>query len=245
MSHIAALLFLLAAAAPIAALAVAKAPRDVVPTAAGDLVIHPVGHGSLWFEFGGRIIHVDPYGAVGNYRAFPKADLILVTHAHGDHLDPAALAAVKKPETIIVASRVCAGRLPDAVILANGDAKTVLGFPILAVPAYNIVHKRPDGASYHPRGEGNGYIITFGDKRVYVAGDTELIPEMKTLGPIDVAFLPVMLPFTMDAGMAEEAVRTIKPKVFYPYHTEEKYVRPLLDGLKNEPGLEVRRFGAR
>ncbi len=245
MNQTVALLFLLAAAAPIAALAVAKAPQDVVPTAAGELVIHPVGHGSLWFEFGGRIIHVDPYGAVGNYRTLPKADLVLVTHGHGDHLDPQALAAVQKPEAIVVASRVCAGRLPDAVILANGDAKTVLGLPIQAVPAYNIAHKRPDGTPFHPRGEGNGYLLTFGDKRAYVAGDTEFVPEMKTLGPVEVAFLPVMLPFTMSVEMAEEAVRAVKPKILYPYHTEEKYLRPLLERLKNEPGLEVRRFGPR
>lgn len=241
----AALFTLLAAAAPAAALALAAPGPDVVPTSAGDLKIHPVGHGSLWLEFGGRVIHVDPYGAAGDYRALPKADLILVTHGHGDHLDARALAAVSKPGTVVAASRACEGRLKDAVILANGEEKLLLGLPVRAVPAYNVAHKRPDGSPFHPRGEGNGYVIAFGDIKVYIAGDTEFIPEMRDLGPIDVAFLPVMLPFTMSVEMAVEAARTVKPKILYPYHTEEKYLSPLLGRLEKEPGLEVRSFQAR
>jgi L-ascorbate metabolism protein UlaG (beta-lactamase superfamily) len=233
-------LCLLLAAVPLVAAAQAKPCPDVVTTSAGDLKIRPVGHGSLWFEFGARVIHVDPYGAAGDYPALPKADLILVTHGHGDHLDPQALAAVKKPGTVVIASRACAGRVPGAVIMANGEAKTVLGLPIEAVPAYNVAHKRPDGTPFHPQGEGNGYVITFGDKRVYVAGDTEFIPEMKALGPVEVAFLPVMLPYTMSVDMAVEAVKTIRPKIFYPYHTGETNLPPLLDRLKKESGLEVR-----
>ncbi len=236
---------LLLAAVPLLAAAQAKSVPDSLPASGGDLKIRPVGHGSLWFEYGGRVIHVDPYGEAGDYRALPKADLILITHGHSDHLDPEALSAVKKPGTIVVASRACAGRLPGAIIMANGETKTVLDLPIEAVPAYNIAHKRPDGTPFHPRGDGNGYVITFGDKRVYVAGDTEFIPEMKALGPVDVAFLPVMLPFTMSVDMAVEAVRAIRPKIFYPYHTSGKELAALLDRLKKEPGLELRRFEAR
>ena len=236
---------LVLAAVPLVAAALAKSVPDIVPTAAGDLSIRPVGHGSLWFEFGGLVIQVDPYGSAGDYRALPKADLILVTHGHSDHLDLQALAAVKKPGTIVVASRACAGRVPGAVILGNGEAKTVLGLPIEAVPAYNVAHKRPDGAPFHPKGEGNGYVIAFGDKRVYVAGDTEFIPEMRALGPIDVAFLPVMLPYTMSVDMAVEAVRVIRPKILYPYHTGDKELASLLERLKKEPNLELRAFDPR
>jgi L-ascorbate metabolism protein UlaG (beta-lactamase superfamily) len=124
--------------------------------------------------------------------------------------------------------------------MKNGDQKTIQGFDVEAVPAYNILHKRSDGNPFHPKGQGNGYVITFGDKRVYVAGDTEPIPEMKSLGAIDIAFLPMNLPYTMSPEMAAEAARIIRPKILYPYHYSETDTSKLMERLKSSPGIEVR-----
>jgi len=124
--------------------------------------------------------------------------------------------------------------------MANGDTRTVLGLPIQAVPAYNIAHKRPDGNPFHPKGSGNGYIVTFGDKRVYIAGDTENTPEMKALKAIDVAFLPMNLPYTMTPEMVADAARAFRPKILYPYHYGETDTSQLVTLLQGEKGIEVR-----
>jgi len=126
------------------------------------------------------------------------------------------------------------------LVMKNGDTKTVGGLKIEAVPAYNIVHKRETGQPFHPKGVGNGYIITFGDKRVYVAGDTENIPEMKNIKNIDVAFLPMNLPYTMTPEMAADAARMIKPRVLYPYHYGETDTSKLVALLKDTKEIEVR-----
>jgi len=165
----------------IATVAIAAGPaleRDVLPSSGGDLEVTFVGHGSLIFGFGGKVIHVDPFGKVADYATLPKADVVLITHAHGDHLDAAALAAVRKPETRLLVAPACEGKVEGATILRNGETATLAGFTVEAIPAYNLVHKRPNGTPYHPKGEGNGYVVTFGKTRVYVAGDTEDIPEM-------------------------------------------------------------------
>ena len=124
--------------------------------------------------------------------------------------------------------------------MKNGDSRTLHGLKIEAVPAYNIVHKRSSGEPYHPKGNGNGYIVTFGDKRVYVAGDTENIPEMKSLKNIDVAFLPMNLPYTMTPDMVADAVKTIQPKILYPYHFGQTDPKVLVNLLKDSPNIEVR-----
>jgi L-ascorbate metabolism protein UlaG (beta-lactamase superfamily) len=124
--------------------------------------------------------------------------------------------------------------------MKNGDAKTIDELKIEAVPAYNIVHKRPDGQPFHPKGIGNGYVITFGDKRVYVAGDTENIPEMKELKDIDIAFLPMNLPFTMTPEMVADSAKALKPKILYPYHFGETYTSKLVTLMKDEKGIEIR-----
>jgi L-ascorbate metabolism protein UlaG (beta-lactamase superfamily) len=217
-----------------------KFEKDVVPTAKGDLEITFLGHGTLMMAFGGKTIHVDPYGDVADYGTLPKADLVLVTHEHFDHLDPKALKAILKPDTAIVASKACAPKLPGAVIMANGESRTVMGLAIEAVPAYNIAHKRPDGSPFHPKGGGNGYVVTFGDKRVYIAGDTEDTPEMKALSSIDVAFLPMNLPYTMSPEQVADAARAFRPKVLYPYHTGDTDTSKLVKLLKGENGIEVR-----
>jgi len=214
--------------------------KDVIPTSAGEVSVTFVGHGTLVFGHGGKTIHVDPYGDVADYSVLPKADLVLVTHEHSDHLDPAALKAILKPGTKIVAAKACAAKLPGAVILANGESRTVLDLVIEAVPAYNIVHERSKGNPFHPKGAGNGYIVAFGDKRVYIAGDTENTPEMKALKNIDVAFLPMNLPYTMTPEMVADAARAFRPKVLYPYHYGDTDASRLTNLLENEKGIEVR-----
>ena len=213
---------------------------DTFKTSAGDLKITFLGHGTLILTFGGKIIHVDPYGSVADYSKQPKADLILITHEHGDHFDAKALDQIRKEKTTIVANPASAKQLQGAIVMNNGDVKTIDGFKIEAVPAYNIVHKRDTGQPFHPKGNGNGYVITFGDKRVYLAGDTENIPELKELKNIDIAFLPMNLPYTMTPEMAADAAKMFKPKILYPYHFGETDTSKIVALLKGTPGTEVR-----
>jgi L-ascorbate metabolism protein UlaG (beta-lactamase superfamily) len=213
---------------------------DIIKTSAGDLKITFIGHGTLIFNFGGKMIHVDPYSTLADYNILPKADLILVTHEHRDHLDLKALNMVRTEKTVVVLTETCAKQLQGGTVMMNGDVKTIEGFKIEAVPAYNIVHKRDTGQPFHPRGVGNGYIITFGDKRVYVAGDTENVPEMKDLKCIDIAFLPMNLPYTMTPEMVAEAAKAFKPKILYPYHFGETDTSKVVNLLKGTPEIEVR-----
>ena len=213
---------------------------DTIKTSAGDLNITFLGHGSLYFAFGGKIIHVDPFSAVADYSTLPKADIVLLAHEHMDHLDLKALNPVRTDKTIVVLPEVCAKQVEGGLVMKNGDVKTVGGLKIEAVPAYNIVHKRETGQPFHPKGVGNGYIITFGDKRVYVAGDTENVPEMKNIKNIDVAFLPMNLPYTMTPEMAADAARMIKPRILYPYHYGETDTSKLVALLKDTKETDVR-----
>ncbi len=214
--------------------------RDAIKTSVGPVTITFIGHGSLMFGFGDKVIDIDPFSQLADYSKLPKADLVLITHAHGDHLDPKALAAVRTPVTQVFVSPVCAGKVEGATVLRNGDHTEALGVGIEAVPAYNIVNTRPDGAPYHPKGEGNGYVLTFGDTRIYVAGDTENIPEMKALKNIAVAFLPMNLPYTMTPQMAADAARAFRPRILYPYHYGQTDPAILQLLLKDEKGIEVR-----
>jgi L-ascorbate metabolism protein UlaG (beta-lactamase superfamily) len=214
--------------------------EDVIPTSAGDLTITFVGHGTLMLRHGGKVVHVDPVGREADYSRMPKADLILITHEHGDHLDTGVVERLRKDGTQVLVSGSCEGRVPGAAVLQNGEAREVAGFRVEAVPAYNLVHTRAGGQPYHPRGNGNGYVITFADVRVYVAGDTENTPEMKALRNIDVAFLPMNLPYTMTPEMVVDATRSIRPRILYPYHfgqTDPQVLVRLLAGLE---GTEVR-----
>lgn len=220
---------------------------DVIPTGSGDLTITFLGHASLLLSFDGMTIAIDPYGKVADYTILPKADVILVTHEHGDHLDPGAIAAIRKDRTVVAANPAAAEKIPGAVVLRNGDRKRFPGtrknspgIEVTAVPAYNIVHERSPGAPYHPKGGGNGYVITFGDKRVYVAGDTENIPEMKILAGVDIAFLPMNLPYTMTPEMAADAARMIRPKILYPYHFGETDTSRIVELLRDRKEIEVR-----
>lgn len=210
-----------------------------IKTSQGDLKITVLGHGTLMFSHNGKIIHVDPWSKQADYSKLPKADLILVTHEHQDHLDMDAISKITKPETKMVTNQKCAEKLPNATVIRNGDLATVAGLEIEAVPAYNLVHKRDNGQPFHPKGSGNGYIITFGDKRVYVAGDTENTPEMKALKNIDVAFLPMNLPYTMTPEMVADAARSFKPKQLYPYHTGPNEVKKLTDLMKDTRDVTI------
>jgi L-ascorbate metabolism protein UlaG (beta-lactamase superfamily) len=213
---------------------------DVVKTAEGELEITFIGHGTLMFTFGGKIIHVDPFSRLADYSKLPQADLILLTHEHRDHLDLKALDSLRTDRTKIILTENCAQQVKGGIIMQNGDVKTVDGLKIEAVPAYNLVHMRSEGVPYHPKGNGNGYVITFGDKRIYVAGDTENIPEMKQLRDIDYAFLPMNLPYTMTPEMVADAAKAFKPKVFYPYHYGKTEPSKLVELMKDIPEIEIR-----
>lgn len=215
-------------------------PEDSFKTSGGDLRITFIGHGSLMFSFGGKIIHVDPFGTLTDYSKLPKADLVLITHEHRDHLDPKALDAIRTDKTVVVLTAAAAKTVKGGTVIHNGETKTVDGLRIEAVPAYNIANKRPDGAPFHPKSEGNGYVVTFGDKRVYIGGDTENIPEMKTLRSIDIAFLPMNLPYTMTPEMVADAAKMFRPKVLYPYHYGETDTAKLVALLSGEKDIEVR-----
>jgi L-ascorbate metabolism protein UlaG (beta-lactamase superfamily) len=214
--------------------------EDTIKTSAGDLKITFVGHGTLMFTFGSKVIHVDPVSQEADYSKMPKADLIMITHEHGDHLDPEVIETIRETETEIVLTEICSQRVDGGIVMKNGDTKTVKGLKIEAVPAYNIAHKRQNGQPYHPKGNGNGYVITFGDKRVYVAGDTENIPEMKKLENIDIAFLPMNLPYTMSPEMVADAAKAFRPKILYPYHFGDTDTSELVELLKAEKDIEVR-----
>ena len=214
--------------------------HDVFETAHGPLEIIFLGHGSLIFQVGESTVHVDPYSRVADYAQLPKADLILITHEHRDHLDPEALREIRTPSTRVLMAKVCEGLVDGGTVMRGGDVVAVLGLTIEAVPAYNLLHKREGGDPFHPCGDGNGYILTIGEMRIYVAGDTENTPEMKQLRDLDIAFLPMNLPYTMTPGMVADAARAMKPKVLYPYHYGSTDPQQLVDLLANEPEIEVR-----
>ena len=214
--------------------------KDIISTSKGNLEISFIGHGTLMLSYNGKIIYIDPYSKVADFAKLPVADLILLTHHHRDHLDPDALELVRSEKTTVVLTAICARTLGSGIIMKNGDVKILKSIKIEAVPAYNLVHKRDSGQVYHPRGEGNGYIITIDDTRLYIAGDTENTPEMKGLKNIDYAFLPMNLPYTMTPEMVADAARTFKPRVLYPYHYGETNTASLISLLKDSPEIEVR-----
>jgi L-ascorbate metabolism protein UlaG (beta-lactamase superfamily) len=234
------LLFFLAGGLAFAGMVLQALEEDLIKTAQGDLKLTFIGHGSLMATFDQKIIHVDPVAEEGDYSQLPKADLILVTHEHFDHLDSAAIEFLRKPSTQLIYTEKCAEKMSGGAVMKNGETKMVLGIKIEAVPAYNIRHMRSPGQPFHPKGQGNGYILTCGDKRVYIAGDTENIPEMKELKGIDVAFLPMNLPYTMTPEMVAEAARWIRPKILYPYHYGETDTSKLQKLLTQEKNIEVR-----
>jgi L-ascorbate metabolism protein UlaG (beta-lactamase superfamily) len=214
--------------------------QDTFKTDAGDLKITFIGHATLMLSLKGKVIHVDPWTKLADYSKLPKADLILITHEHFDHLDIKAIDTVKKDGTAIIANEAAAKQIPGAMVLKNGTIKEVQGIRIEAVPAYNIVNMRNPGVPFHPQGVGNGYVVKLGGKRIYIAGDTENTPEMKALKGIDIAFLPMNLPYTMTPEMVADAAKAFRPKVLYPYHYGDTDTARLVELLKNEKEIEVR-----
>lgn len=231
-------LLCLALASPSAASAPFE--TDTFPTSAGDLRITFIGHATLMFQWDGKVIHVDPVGQYADYSQFPKADLVLITHEHRDHLDLKALETIRTEKTAVVLTQVCALQVQGGIIMGNGEVKTVEGIRIEAVPAYNLVHMRSPGVPFHPKGQGNGYVLSLRNRRVYVAGDTENTPEVKALKDIDIAFLPMNLPFTMTPEMVADAATAFKPKVLYPYHFAETDTSRLVELLRESKDVEVR-----
>lgn len=214
---------------------------DTINTANGSLQMTFIGHGTLMFKYDDEIIHIDPVSRYGDYSKMPDADLILITHNHGDHLDPEAIKKITTSNTSIICTENCKSRIDSGTVMQNGDIQTIQGIRIQAVPAYNIVHKREEtNEPFHPKGAGNGYVLTFGDKKIYVAGDTENIPEMKKLENIDIAFLPMNVPYTMTPEMVVDAVNKVKPKILYPYHYGNTDVNQLLKLMENNKQCEVR-----
>ena len=213
---------------------------DKFQTSAGEVEITFLGHGSLLFTLGGKTLYVDPFSRVADYSELPQADVVLITHEHRDHLDPDALTSIRTGETELVCTELCAEQIAGGRVMRNGDSAVILGLNVEAVPAYNLLHKRENGDAYHPLGHGNGYVITFGDLRVLVAGDTENTPELKALTDIDIAFLPMNLPYTMTPEMVADTAIAMAPRVLYPYHFGSTDTSHLVELLKDHPNIEVR-----
>ena len=211
---------------------------DTFTTERGKLRVVPILHGMLRLELGELSIYVDPH-ASDKIPDAPKADLILITDIHPDHFDPPALAKVQKSTTRVVAPPVVAEKVPGAIVMFNGQSRTVAGIPISAVPMYNLKRGPKPGTLFHDKGRGNGYLLNLGGKRVYVSGDTECTEEMRALTNIDVAFVCMNLPYTMPPEEALECIKAFRPKVVYPYHYRGSDLSPLVDAAL--PGVEVRR----
>jgi L-ascorbate metabolism protein UlaG (beta-lactamase superfamily) len=210
---------------------------DKISTSAGDIELFFIGHGSLMFRVNNFVIHIDPVKSSGKYDNLPKADMILVTHEHYDHLDTELINALRKQGTVMFCNSGSATNVPWAQVMKPGDIKSAGSIKVEAVPAYNIVNERAKGQPFHPKGVGNGYIIEIGGRKFYVAGDTENTPEMKALKGIDVAFLPMNLPYTMTPAMVADAVKSFKPGILYPYHygdTNTDEIVRLLKGTDTE-----------
>jgi L-ascorbate metabolism protein UlaG (beta-lactamase superfamily) len=186
----------------------------------GEVVIHPVEHASFVMTLPGMVIYNDPVGGPEKYRGLPPPGLILVTHEHGDHFDVPTLEGIVGESTRLLTNPSVHEKLPEALraratAIANGETTNANDVTIDAIPAYNTT---PDRLQYHPQGRDNGYVLTIGGKRFYIAGDTEGIPEMRALEGIDVAFVPMNLPYTMSVEEAAPAVAAVAPAVVYPYH---------------------------
>ncbi|HMI01228.1 MAG TPA: MBL fold metallo-hydrolase [Pedobacter sp.] len=187
----------------------------------GELTIQPVTHATLVLTFKNKNIYVDPTGGTDAFKGLGAPDIILVTDIHGDHFDLKTIEAINTNKATLVVPQAVADKLPASydkeklVILKNGDKTTQAGISITAFPMYNL----PDAenASYHTKGRGNGYVLTIGGKNVYISGDTADTPEMRALKNIDIAFVCMNLPYTMDVNGAAQGVLAFKPKVVYPY----------------------------
>ena len=211
---------------------------QVFPTSAGPVKITPLYHASTLIEAGGKVIYLDP-AKPANFAGQPKADLVLITDIHGDHMDPASLATVSKPGTEILAAPAVLSTVTTAKPIANGESKKWQDWTIEAIPAYNLTRGPAPGKLFHDKGRGNGYVLTYGGVRFYFSGDTEGIPEMRALKNIDVAFVCMNLPYTMPPEEAADAVKAFHPKVVIPYHYRGSDLAIFQKKLEGT-GIEVR-----
>jgi L-ascorbate metabolism protein UlaG (beta-lactamase superfamily) len=212
-----------------------KSFEYVMTTTEGNLLVKVLGHASVVFEWNNRVIYVDPYSAVYDFSTLPKADLILITHEHDDHFDAKALNKIKTDSIQMVYTLTCRNKgaySGQDSIMGNGDSITIEDIAIRAVPAYNIVRPR------HVKGVGNGYILTFADKRVYVAGDTEVLPEMSTISDIDLAILGYSK-YNMDDAMFVETISVIKPAVVIPCHYDNASIASLINAVGAIQGVTM------
>lgn len=196
------------------------AQTDQIPAKKGDITVTPIFHGTVVFQWNGKTVYVDPYGGAERFENLPDPDLVLITHKHGDHLNKGTLKGLDLSNTRLIAPQSVVEDLGEITFsevwtMKNGETKSWKEIMVEAVPMYNLP---ADDNPRHPKGWGNGYVITMGGKRVYVSGDTEDIPEMRQLKNIDVAFVCMNLPYTMDIEHAASAVIDFKPKVMYPFH---------------------------
>lgn len=223
-----------------AAIAQAQPSRtaDDFQTSAGVVKITPIHHASLMIQGGGVVIHVDPFSQ-GDYTGLPMADLVLITHDHFDHMDAKALALVRSSKTVVMGPAAVAQSVAGVTVLRNGETRDFGAWKIEAVPAYNLVRGPAAGQLFHPKGRGNGYVLTYGGKRFYFSGDTEGVPEMKALNNIDVAYVCMNLPYTMPPEEAAAAVRAFKPRVVIPYHYRGSDLGAFEKALAGS-GVEVR-----
>jgi L-ascorbate metabolism protein UlaG (beta-lactamase superfamily) len=227
------------------AAAASNRQADVIKTSEGDLRITPLYHGSVMLEFAGKVIHVDPWSQ-GDYTGLPQADMIVITHTHADHLDHAMVDKLKKPGTILVGPPAvidtlnCAPGCGQAETVTDSEKKTIMGIGFEGVPMYNLVQGSAPGMPFHHKGIGSGYVLNFGDTRVYFSGDTECTVEMKALKNITVAFLAMNPPRTESPVEAAECAKAFKPKIAYPYHYRGSKPEDFANALKDTPGVEVR-----
>ncbi|MBQ4222860.1 MAG: MBL fold metallo-hydrolase [Prevotella sp.] len=218
-----------------------KYETDVFKTKSGKtLKFHALVHASIRLQYDGKEVMIDPVVKLGDktidYSAMPKADYIFVTHEHGDHFDKEAIKQLSDDNTKLVTNKRCADMLGYGKVMANGDVATLDDFTVEAVPAYNTTEGRQ---KFHPKGRDNGYIITIDGVRIYVAGDTEDIPEMANVKDIDIAFMPCNQPYTMTTNQLVNAAKVVKPKVLFPYHYGKTDVKEVPAQLK-EDGIDVR-----
>jgi len=211
---------------------------QVFPTSSGPVRITPLNHASTLIEAGGKIIYLDPAKPV-DFSGNPKADLILITDIHGDHMDPDAIKAISKTGTEILAPPAVLQTVTAGKAIANGETESWQDWTVQAIPAYNLKRGPASGKLFHDKGRGNGYVLTYGGKRFYFSGDTEGVPEMRALKNIDVAFVCMNLPYTMPPDEAAEAVKAFHPKIVIPYHYRGSDLAVFQKGLEGS-GIEVR-----
>ena len=235
----AALLFSAAITLPALALpALAADQTQIFSTARNAVRITPIYHATAMITAGRDTIYIDP-AKPAKIEGRTPADLILITDIHGDHMDAADVTALSKAGTLVIAPAAVAATITQAKPLANGDSTRWRDWKITAVPMYNINHNQPSGQPYHDKGRGNGYVLNYGGKNFYFAGDTEGVPEMRALKNIDVAFIPMNLPYTMTPQEAADAVKAFHPKVAIPYHYKGQDVEAFKKALDGS-GIDVR-----